>query len=496
MADALDFGSLTPILQRTAGRGISNSAGPISDAFTLSTAEVAAIVGPQGSGKTTASVKKAIVEAMRIWPDEHGHRRYVLGTWRQKYQNLWSTTLPSWWKLLPKDLGTFNGSSPRAAEHIIPFEDGYGPITLVARFMAFGDVADPEDLKGHEFTDVWLNEIDTLPEELFEMLVGRVGRDPPREMIRRGGRIFGDMNAPDVLNWCYRDFFEDLKPGYELFRQPGGLEAGAENLAAVGRGYYEQQARLNAHRQWWIRRMIHNKPGFTRDLALVYPEYDDDRHLSPREIEPVRELPVLIGIDGGLTPAAVFCQEMSDGQLRVLAEIAFERSSETGMAQAINALIARRFRGCEFVVTCDPAMGAGEDTPDGSARWRLEKALGMPVKLASTNMTDARWSAVRDKLILSLDAGRPGFLLDPSCKGLRRGFNQTYHFRAFKGSNELSTVEKSFDSHVHDGLQYVALLCGSAVARQRRTDLEAERRIKRQAARGDGQRYSPLRRGR
>lgn len=493
---SLNLGSLGPILAETAGHDVSASAGPVSDAFILSTDAVAGIVGPQGSAKTTSSVKKAVLEATRVWPDERGHRRYVLGIWREKYGNLWSATIPSWFKLLPKELGHFVGSSPRPAEHVIPFEDGHGPITLIARFEAFGDQANPEDLKGKEYADVWLNEMDTLPEALFEMLVGRIGRDPPREKMRRDGRIWGDFNAPDILNWCYRDFYEDMKPGYRLYRQPGGLEPNAENLAIVGRGYYEQQAKLNAHRPWWIRRMIHNKPGFTRDLAIVYPEFDDDRNVASGELEVFRELPVLVGIDGGLTPAAVFCQEMSDGQFRVLAEIAMERGSETGLAAAMNALMARRFRNCEFAVVCDPAMGAGEDTEDGSARFRLEKALGLKVKLARTNQTDARWEAVRDKLKLGLDGGRPGFLLDPSCKGLRRGFNQTYHFRAFRGSNELSTVEKSFDSHVHDGLQYAALLCGSSEARQRRSDIERAIRARREASRRDTERYSPMKRGR
>jgi hypothetical protein len=505
------FGSLTDVLKVTAPvtdeglrieggptHNIMRSAGPVSDAYILSTDPIALISGPGGSGKTTASVKKAIVEAMRIRPGPDGVRRYTLGVWRQKYDNLWKTTLPSWWKILPRDLpgSNFTGSSPRAAEHVIPFRDKWGPIFLTARFRAFGEVADPDDIRGNEFTDVYLNEMDTLPEDLAIGLVDRIGRDPPRQMIGRDGRIFGDQNAPDVLNWTYRDFYEVKKPGYKLFRQPGGLDPGAENLDAMGRGYYENSARLNAHRKWWVNRMVHNRPGFTRDVDLVYPAYDDDRNLAPETIAPAKGIPITVGVDGGLTPAALYKQEMPSGQSRWLAEVALERGGMAELARAMLVLEATRFAGFEagdFFTVCDPAMCDGEDTEEGSARQRLAKRLGRPVAPARTNDTGARWDAVRAKLALTVDNGAPGLLIDPSCVGCRRGFNQTYHFRKTRGTNDLSSVVKTFDSHIHDGGQYAELESG--VARAQRSTREIQRdREKRQAEARQKGRFNPLRR--
>ncbi|MBS1164222.1 MAG: hypothetical protein H6R00_247 [Proteobacteria bacterium] len=496
--DQTAFGSLGDVLKAQMP-DIFSSAGPVSDAYIMATEDVIGIVGPMGSAKTTGSVKKAIVEATRIRPttrDEQGRamRRYVLGIWRQKYDNLWDATIPSWWKLLPQSLGSWSGAKPRAAQHVIRFEDRWGPIELVARFRAFGDEANPDDLKGLEYTDVWLNEMDTLPEDLFTMLVGRVGRDPARELIGRGGRIFGDMNAPSVTDWVYRDFFEDLKPGYHLYKQPSGFAPNAENIAAMGAGYWLQQAKLNAHRPWWIRKFIMSLPGFTRGISVVYPEFNDELHMAPATLEHFRELPIIVGIDGGLTPAAVFLQERPDGQVAVLAEIACTHASETSLARQMLSLMERRFPGCEFVIRCDPAMCAGDDTEDGSARSRLQAALGIPVVAASTNEPDARWEAVRDPLTRTLDNGRPGFLLDPSCKGLRRGFNQTYQYRKLAGSDDVSSVGKSFDSHIHDGLQYACLLLGSAEARRRRSEIAAEKKRRRMAGRNENGRYNPLRR--
>ena len=89
------FGSLDDVLARTsAGRNLLGSAGPVSDAFILSTEPVAVINGPIGSAKTTASVKKAIVEATRMPPWDNGRRTYTLFVYRLKYDLLWKATIP------------------------------------------------------------------------------------------------------------------------------------------------------------------------------------------------------------------------------------------------------------------------------------------------------------------------------------------------------------------------------------------------------------------
>src|SRR5262245_5999776 len=353
-------------MPRTGPINLMRSAGPISDRYILSAAPAAFIVGPGGSGKTIASCKKAAVEAHRMRPGPDGVRRYVLGTWRQKYDNLWKATIPSWWKIWPREIfPKWTGASPRAAEHTLTFQDRKGSILLTNRFRAFGESADPEDVLGNEFTDCWLNEWPTLPWNLFIALVDRVGREPPREISGRTGRFFGDGNAPDVLSDIYREFYELKTDGYVLFQQPSGLSAEAENLEAVGRDYYKNSMRMNIHRPWWIKRMIHAQPGFTRDNDVVYAKWDDSRNVSPIELEAEPALPVGIGVDGGLTPAAAYVQEMPNGQLRILAEIQIERGGMRELATAMLALEVRRFAGCDFHVVCDPSMKAGEDTEEG-----------------------------------------------------------------------------------------------------------------------------------
>lgn len=477
---------------KTGQTNLLRSAGPISDRYILSRDSAALIVGPGGSGKTIASCKKALVSATRIGPGPDGVRRYVLGTWRQKYINVWQATIPSWWKLFPRDLfPKWTGASPRQAEHTVEFEDKFGRIHLVNRFRAFSEQADPEDVLGNEFTDCYLNEWSTLPEDLFIALVDRVGREPPMAITKRPGRFFGDSNAPDVTNYIYRDFFENLKAGYVLYLQPSGLAHNAENIAAVGRGYYENSERMNAHRPWWVRRMIHVMPGFTRANDPVYPKFDDLRNMARVTIPVVRDLPVIVGIDGGLTPAAVYFQEMPNGQMRILAEIAIDRGGMRELATSMLTLEENRFRGCTFICVCDPSMVAGEDTEESSDRGRLAGYLAREVELAPTQDLGARVEAVNCKFDLTLDDGLAGLLVDPSCKVLRRGFNQTFQYRQVVGTNDRGNIQKTFDGHAHEALQYGALICGSSRARSRVIDMDRKRRMRREDNRKAG-RYNPV----
>jgi len=193
---------------------------------------------------------------------------------------------------------------------------------------------------------------------------------------------------------------------------------------------------MNAHRQWWIKRMIHAQPGFTRASDPVYPKFDDARNISPVTLMPIMTLPIIVGCDGGLTPAAAYFQELANGQMRILAEIQLARGGMRELATAMLALEAGRFRGCDFHNVCDPAMAAGEDdeniamedsqVSEGSDRQRLSKYLERTVRRARTQDVTARIEAIACKFDLTIDGGAPGLLVDPSCKALRRA--STRHF--------------------------------------------------------------------
>lgn len=504
---APSFGGLGELLRRSPGTAtIFTSAGPVSDAFIVATEPMSLLNGPIGSAKTTSEGKRVLVETTRMRPwiplgESEPVREYNLAIFREKYDSLWNATLPSWWQVMPRDIGSFTGSPGRPANHIVEWEDewtqkGGGKCRLKAMFRAFGEDADPEHQRGTQYADALLQEWDLLPEALTIAISGRLARAPTRQIMGRPGRIYGSCNAPDVTSYIYRDFWEAPPEGYKLYRQPGGLDPNAENIAALGREYYLDIIAKNQHRPWYVRRMVHNRPGFTRDTDLVHPGYDDDFHLAKATIPVYPNLPVLVGVDGGNTPAAVYGQELANGQLRVLAEIALEQAGMIALSKAMLTLEATpRFKGCEFYTICDPAMKNGEETDEGSDRSRLAKLLKRKVHLAPTNDPARRKEPIDEALKLRMDNGQPGFLLDPSCLCVRRGLSQTFHYRRVRGTNERSGVVKNPDSHPCEAMQYGAMASGRGHAR----DLESARQRKiqeRAKAQREAGRYNPLRRAR
>lgn len=490
-----DWGKLIP--GAFSGIDLRKPAGPVSERFIQATNPFALLNGPVGSAKTTTLAKKGVNETRRMPPWYGGHRRYMVTFWREKYDSLWTSFLPSWWKIFPRNFpgSTWQGANMRPAIHTIRFRDewtdrGGGDCILEAHFRAYGDAMEAGDLKGGETTDVAIDEWDQSSPDLHVWLQRAVGRVPPAGTIGRLGRFYGACNAPDPDNFIYEMFWETDDPEtFALYRQPGGMEPGAENIEIVGRAYYENIIRTSKKKRWYVDKMVHNIPCAAEDGDLVYDEWDNARMASPVEMEFEPLLPVLVGIDGGLQPAAVYEQEMPDGQMRTLKEIWLDRGDEYDLAEAMQVMEARHFPKAHFETICDPAMCAGEkdkkvaQVHGGSMRQRLEKKLGRPVTPCHTNDVAERHSFVQAKLRLTLSEGRPGVLVNPSCKMILRGFNGGYVWHRDKSSGQRRRVKDGDTTHVHDGKQYAGSISGTARANMAIADRKRRNRRRQQAGR-------------
>ena len=86
--------------------------GLVAARFMAAVAPIQIINGPVGSGKTTTAMMKAVRLATRQQPSSHDGvtRKFKLCCVRDTYRQIWKTTLPSWHKRFPKDVGDFIGS--------------------------------------------------------------------------------------------------------------------------------------------------------------------------------------------------------------------------------------------------------------------------------------------------------------------------------------------------------------------------------------------------
>jgi hypothetical protein len=451
--------------------------GPVSEAFMDCSMDVQVINGPIGGGKTTTALVKAIELAKAQRPSTTAKVKLPGGGWaplrkfklcvvRDTYRQLWRSTLPSWFARVPKEVGTFTGALGAPAQHQVRFKLDDGTVAdLHVDFIAIGENAAEDVMRGYEPTCFLLEEADLLDREVFTHAVGRTGRFPA---LDEGGAtwhgILMSCNAPELNSWLYTDIFriteaERLAKSIALFQQPGGLDPRAENLQNLqeGRGYYERHVRINPDH--YVQRFVHNRPGFSRAGKPVYPEFKDSFHVARTPLKADPGLVLGIGLDAGMSPAAVIGQLMPNGQRRVLAELVSEAGTgPTRFSENLLRLLRARFADCLAVQGwADPSAAYGADKKAGELSWIeiVAAQTGIRIRPAPTNAPIPRWEAVRVPLTRLID-GEPAFLLSSECPVLREGFNALYRFRKIQGDAERydEQAEKNDTSHPHDALQY------------------------------------------
>lgn len=477
--------------------------GPVAEAYYWDDADVVAIQGPVGSGKTTTKMRRKLRRA-RMMPRSviDGVRYYKCLFVRETYRQLWATVIPSYLETFPKELGAWSGGRGDPVRHHIRFSDEYGEIDFIAEFMAFGDDI-AASLRGLQVTDLDISEADTNPLETLTFGVGRINRYPARQHFegyspdqRSYGQIDCDFNAPDEDNWTFKVFHDDkgreeiakqltatlpegAKPIRLTFhRQPGYGEPGTENLQNLSPGYYELQIALNrlAGKSDVTNRMVYNRTTYLRAGEPVFArEFNRRIHVAEATIAPDPGLPLLIGLDQGFKGAAVLAQFDTPYHWTILAELHFpnERLMAAEFGRRLSDLIDRRFshlRKGDGWGDMAGEQGASQAT-DENATWNriVGQAAGFRVRpqRIGTNRIQPRLEAVRAALEF-VQGGRPGLLIDPSCKFLIRGFEARYvwtdqvdskgqkHNDA-SGDKRKVPDKRLTEANVMDGLQYLTL---------------------------------------
>lgn len=462
--------------------------GPVARDFLASDAFVAGIMGPIGSGKSTAAVMKLIRNCQKQKPLRDGWRRRRTAIIRNTYPELKTTTIKTWHQWVPAHVGTWRDTGP-PTHHII---DHTAKLDWEVMFIALDRPDDVRKLLSLELSDAWINEAREVPKAILDGLTGRVGRFPPRDgdFGCTDPQILMDTNPPDQDHWWYvlaeRDtsnernrllhetmdeIEEQLRMQaalrqdqrlFQFFRQPGGEEPGAENLPNLPPGYY-LKAKAGKDEQW-VRVYVHGQYGFVLDGKPVYPEYRDSVHC--REFAPIQRLPLLIGMDFGLTPAAVFGQIMPNGQWRKHSEVVTDNMGIIRFAQELKRHIAKHYQGFNVgAITGDPAGSARND--DERTTFDLLKANGIEARPAHTNAPTLRIEAVRDPMKRMID-GEPGMIINGLlCPNLRKGYAGGYHYRRIQVSGDerfQDVPDKNMFSHVCDADQYLVLGGGEGKA--------------------------------
>lgn len=438
--------------------------------------------GPRGSGKSTGCCIEVFRKSCNQAPSPDGvcYSRWAIV--RNTYRELSDTTVKTWLHWFPEEyLGKFNRQS--MTHHII-FTDPATKKRINAEFM-FRSLDKPKDLGktlSMELTGAYINEAKNIPFGLISGLDDAIGRYPAKDIPNGfhgptwAGTIL-DTNAPDDDHWWFslEEAFRngELDPKvWDFFVQPGGLiehdgqflpNPEAENLENIGKDYYT--LRMVGKDDDHIRIYYCNQFGFVVDGRPVHPEYVDAVHTAEEILKPMPNLPVYIGIDFGLTPAAVIGQIMPNGRWHVLDEVVTAHTQKMGIKNfslALKPLMNSKYRDCEFVIGGDPA-GSDEVQTDERTCFQILNAEGIPaIPAYQNNDTTIRREALRSPLNRLID-GKPGMLVSPNCKTLRKGLKGGFCYRRIQvaGSEKYhDKPDKNQYSHVSEAAEYMCLVAG------------------------------------
>lgn len=421
--------------------------------FMGSDAKMRVLMGPVGSGKSVGCSFEVIRRASEQEPNEQGVRKSRFAIVRQTARQLQDTTIKTFLDWFPP------GPCGRFMRTTKTYYFSVGDVESEIMFRALDDADDVANLNSLELTGAWFNECRDIHPEIIDAMSKRVGRFPSK---KDGGPtwhgMWGDTNPPTMDTWWYYQM-EHLDPkdgvtpndnGWDVFKQPSGRSPYAENIENLPDGYYDTQGRSEEY----IRVYIDGEYGLSSAGKPVYKYFRPDYHMAQEHLRAVVNgmRPIIVGVDLGLTPAAVIGQQDPRGRALILGEaVSFDMGIQRFVRSLLKPLLFERFMGAPVVVVTDPAGVQRAQTDERSA-VDIIKAEGMKVFPAKTNNVSARINAVDDFLMRQVD-GDPAFLVDPRCTHLKSAMMGGYRYK----KNIDGTIDKNSHSHIAEALQYLML---------------------------------------
>lgn len=438
---------------------------------------VSIIMGPLGSGKTTGTVFTVFERICQQKANKQGERRSRVAVVRNTYPDLTNTTIRDWRAVVPDGCGPFTMGHP--PEHKLDFDlpDGTRVLAEVI-FIALDKPEHVKKLRGMQLTFAWVNEAKEVPETIIAQLTGRVDRYPMQGYSPYVG-VICDTNAWDedhYLNGWYEKWKLGEMPGYCFHIQPGAMmkvdETGArvssntagakwvinpdrENQEWVGPEYYTRQ--VVGKKEDWIRVNLANEIGYAIDGKPVHADYSDSYHVAVGDLIPTPGI-VRVGIDFGLTPAALFLQRQPDGQWWAFDEIVCEDAAADEFSVEIKSRVSQwdaEVPGLRWIFTGDPA-GDNRAQTDKQTPFQVLRLNGVPANPATSNDTDLRRQAL-DRPLTRTVGGKPGFQVDRRCRVFRKAMAGGFCYKRVQIGGEeryRDVPDKNKYSHIVEAGEY------------------------------------------
>lgn len=417
--------------------------------FHESLAQVKALCGPVGSGKSLAACMEFFYLCREATVPIRG---IVL---RESYRQLHDSTLKTF----------FEWFSPVAhyvkqhekIELTIPGVDGvWRTHELHCRHAR--RVEEASNFLSTEYAFIWLEEV--VP--AFQTGAGVIGAGiadgifkvalmRQRQAEAHRLHVILTFNPPNKYHWTYEQFFrpssaELERQGFQLFRQPA-----RENAAHLPPKYYERlEEQLPPD---MVSRFVLGEPVTMYPGVRVYPECREAKHTA-EEVLPIPGLPLICMYDYGLTPVVLFSQLTERGQFRILREIQLWNASVEKLAEEMKRQMHDFLRGLDYGRGWgDPAGGARSQTDEKTCFEILGKH-GFNVLPGAIDLR-TRLESVKQRLRRTDDDGEPAIIMDRQrCPVLTEGMLGGYRYPQSSDGQLGSAPLKNEFSHSCNALEY------------------------------------------
>lgn len=443
--------------------------GPTGERFLSSNKYIKVICGPVGGGKSTVALFDLLKRAVEqeAWNNVRRTKWIIV---RNTMAQLKSTVKPliDHWFIANTNNTMGNW---RLTDNTFDMRFRLPDGTIVHSEFLMMPADTPDDIRrllSLEATGAWCEEAREIDPEVFQALQGRVARFPN---MASGGQTYPGLicstNPPPMGTW-WQEMMQDPPENWGVFMQPaalledGTLNPEAENLANLNPDYYKNL--LQGKTEDWIDVYLKNKFGSGGFGEPVFRStFRPSFHVAKEPLKPIYATaqPLVVGLDNGLTPAAVIGQMDLRGRVNVIDECyvpeGVTMGSETFLDRMFIPLLRAKYpiNPEHILFILDPACWQRSQANEITIA-QVVASRGFAVMKAATNDPERRIGAVEGLLQRAVDGG-PGLLISPSCKWLIQAMDWGYRNRKQANGQTLAVPEKNHYSHIADALQYFCL---------------------------------------
>ena len=442
------------------------------------------VVGPVGSGKTTANFFKLVYHAQQQMPSPDGTRRTRAVIVRNTMPQLKDTTLVSWsYWFKDGEAGDWNATDKNFT---LRFRAHDGSLCeCVVMFRPLDTEDDVSRVLSLEINFAIIDEFVQIPRKIIDNLSSRLGRYKlPDGTNPTVWGMWGSSNTDTEDNWWYNylhrsspDANLDLPASGQYFLQPSGLSDEAENLENLppydgSNAYYLNQ--MEGKSEGWINQYIRAEWGFSAAGKPVVDSFKPALHISHSRLRYDPLLPLILGLDPGLAGTAlIFTQYDLHSRLLVLGELlASNIGAKRFIVERLRPYLRTYFplvlQTNNLIVAPDPAANNRQPSDERTIAQDFRDAFGThAVKVETNNRLHIRLDAIEHCTTRLTDVG-PALLIDEKmCPVLIRALKGGWRWKINTKTDEATGKEPEDNMFTHpgDGFGYAARYAHKAEGR-------------------------------